>query len=98
MEELELFCSCPLCGAGAAVVSQQGVWRADGHRETVSQGFVHRQSFPQLWSLLCGPAGHDQNQGGMTPINTQRKRQKYKQAKETKTVAFSVLHGGKSLF
>lgn len=51
------------CLTVAAVVGQQGVWRADGHRATVSQSLVHGASLPQLRSLLCRFTGHDQGEG-----------------------------------
>lgn len=59
------FCCCCFCFflAVAAVVGQQGVWGADGHRATVSQSLVHGASLPQLRSLLCRFTGHDQGEG-----------------------------------
>lgn len=49
--------------AAAAVVCQQGVWRADRHRATVSQSLVHSPGLPQLWPIFCGVTRHDKGKG-----------------------------------
>lgn len=51
--------------AGFALVCQQSVWGADGYREAVPQSLVHSASLSQLWPLLCGPVGHDQDKSDL---------------------------------
>lgn len=62
----ELTAACVLCFLAAAVVCQQGVWRADRHWATVSQSLVHSPSLPQLWPLLCRFTRHDKGEGTMS--------------------------------
>lgn len=56
---LTLLCLC----SGAAVVSQQSLWRVNRHWEAVSQSAVHSQDIHQVWEILCRTPGHDQRQG-----------------------------------
>lgn len=60
---LDMTIVCVLCFLVAAVVCQQGVWRADRHWATVSQSLVHSPSLPQLWPLLCWFTRHDKGEG-----------------------------------
>lgn len=61
--DMTAVCVCVFCFLAAAVVCQQGVWRADRHWATVSQSLVHSPSLPQLWPLLCWFTRHDKGEG-----------------------------------
>lgn len=50
---------------GFALVCQQSVWGADGYWEAVPQSPVHSASLSQLWPLLRGPFGHDQDKSNL---------------------------------